>query len=74
MDSILNVKGLSKSYERAGHKTDAVRDVSFELREGEILGIVGSSGSGKSTLFCALSAALKPPTRGIYISTAGSFL
>ena len=67
MDSILNVKGLSKSYERAGHKTDAVRDVSFELREGEILGIVGSSGSGKSTLL-RLICGLEAPDEGhIYL-------
>ena len=50
MGSILSVKALSKSYERAGHKTLAVNNVSLELHSGEILGIVGSSGSGKSTL------------------------
>ena len=38
----------------------AVRDVSFDLMEGEILGIVGSNGSGKSTLLKAVSGVMVP--------------
>lgn len=63
MESILSVKSLSKSYERAGHKTTAVQDVSFELFGGEILGIVGTSGSGKSTLL-RLICGLEAPDEG----------
>ncbi len=67
MDNILSVKGLSKSYERAGHKTAAVRNVSFELHRGEILGVVGSSGSGKSTLLRLLCGLEAPDEGHIYL-------
>ena len=39
--------------------TRAVRDVSFELRRGEVLGIAGESGCGKSTLAYALARMLQ---------------
>ena len=55
MKNILSVKDLCRSYERNDIKTDALHDVSFELKYGEILGIVGTSGSGKSTLLRLIS-------------------
>ena len=50
MKNVIEVKHLSKSYK--SHK--AVDDLSFEVKEGEILGIMGKSGSGKTTLLRAL--------------------
>jgi D-methionine transport system ATP-binding protein len=48
-------------------KTDLLRDVSFELRRGDRLAIVGASGSGKTTLLRSLNR-LTEPTRGaIYL-------
>jgi branched-chain amino acid transport system ATP-binding protein len=55
----LTVEGLTK---RFGGFT-ALQDVSFEVREGEILGLIGPNGSGKTTMFNCISGAF-PPTGG----------
>lgn len=47
---------------------EALRDVSFELREGDRLGVMGHNGAGKSTLLQVL-AGVYPPTRGTYRCT-----
>ncbi|MBO4914303.1 MAG: ATP-binding cassette domain-containing protein, partial [Oscillospiraceae bacterium] len=54
-DLVLEVKNLSAWYRETGPRGrhvrhDVLRDVSFELRRGEILGLVGESGTGKTTL------------------------
>src|SRR3954462_5707918 len=53
---MLVVDGLSKSFD--GFL--AVKNVSFEVAEGEILGLIGPNGSGKSTTFNLVAGALKP--------------
>ncbi len=57
--SILSVEQVSKSF----GGLQAVRRVSFELREGELLGLIGPNGAGKTTLFHLLSGFL-PPDEG----------
>ena len=61
-DLILRVAGVSVEY-AARRPVRAVRDVSFELRRGEVLGIAGESGCGKSTLAYAIARLLRPPAR-----------
>ena len=56
MSAVLEVSNLRKSF---GGIT-AVNDVSFDVREGEILGIIGPNGSGKSTLFNCVLGQLMP--------------
>src|SRR6201987_49649 len=63
MTSILEVRDLHVSYRsRAGGSTAALARVSFDLRPGETLGVLGESGSGKSTLAASLLRLL--PAKG----------
>jgi branched-chain amino acid transport system ATP-binding protein len=58
---VLNVSGLTKNF---GGFT-AVNKVSFDLAEGEILGLIGPNGSGKSTTFNLIAGALEPTAGSI---------
>ncbi len=49
-DSILKVKGLKQYFRMGGRDLKAVDDVSFEVKKGEVFGIVGESGCGKTTI------------------------
>src|SRR5262245_1493130 len=63
MSAVLQVSNLRKSF---GGIT-AVNDVSFEVEEGEILGIIGPNGSGKSTLFNCVLGQLLPASGEVRI-------
>jgi len=56
---------ISKTYESGSVKTAALKDVSFEIKSGDFVAIMGPSGSGKSTLMHILGA-LDTPTSGEY--------
>lgn len=60
---ILKVKGLSVSYCGQGGCVEALKNVSWSIRKGEILGIVGESGCGKSTLALSILNLLPPDVK-----------
>jgi len=59
---------VSKSYDADTQlKTDALKDVSFKIEDGEFVGLIGHTGSGKSTLVQHMNGLLKPTGGEIYI-------
>lgn len=63
-DSQNSLKGRLINFKKRGYKTQhALKDIDFEVKEGEFLGIVGRNGSGKSTLL-KLIAGIYTPTKG----------
>ena len=66
-DIVLEVKNLNKSFGQGDTKVHALVDVSFSVKRGELLLIVGSSGSGKSTLLNMIGLLDKPTTGQVFI-------
>jgi peptide/nickel transport system ATP-binding protein len=60
---VLEIENLSIAYETRKGDVEAVRDVSFKVREGETLGLVGESGCGKSTIAYGIVNFLGPNGR-----------
>jgi D-xylose transport system ATP-binding protein len=58
-EPLLALKGFSKSF----GPVEALKEVDFELRAGEVVGLVGDNGAGKSTLIKAI-AGVQPPDEG----------
>ncbi len=55
MNNILEVKDIEKYFGNKGNVTKAIDHISFEVKQGEFVGIMGPSGSGKTTLLNCIS-------------------
>ena len=66
MKEIIRIEELRREFIVGGEKVKALRGVSFSIREGEFVTIMGTSGSGKSTLLNILGC-LDTPTSGDYL-------
>ena len=67
MDEILAVENLTKVYEKGENRVVAVDNVSFSVKRGEFVAIVGSSGSGKSTILHLIGGVDRPTSGKVYI-------
>ncbi|MBQ8558361.1 MAG: ABC transporter ATP-binding protein [Tyzzerella sp.] len=61
--AVLQVKGVSKSFEQE----QIIKDISIELREGEIVSLLGISGGGKTTLFNIIAGLSEPDGGKVYL-------
>jgi peptide/nickel transport system ATP-binding protein len=62
-EALLEIDNLSVDYETARGDLQALRNISFDVNKGDIVGIVGESGCGKSTLISSILRLIAPNTR-----------
>lgn len=64
---ILEVQSLRKYYGKQGNVTKAIDGLSFQVADGEFIGIMGSSGSGKTTLLNCIATTIRPTEGNILL-------
>ncbi len=69
MSSVLELKGINKSYLQGGVRIDVLKNTSLQINKGEVVALLGPSGCGKSTLL-HIAGLLDKPNQG-NISIAG---
>ena len=69
-EKLLEVCDLHKVYTKDGVPTKALNGISFNVLNGEYLGIMGASGSGKTTLLNCIATVIKPTSGQILLSGA----
>ena len=56
----ISLQGIRKTFEKAKERLEVIRDLTFDVREGEFVAIMGESGCGKTTLMNIISGFLAP--------------
>ena len=67
MKKILEVKNICKTYQSLNGEIEALKNISFDIKEGEYISIIGPSGCGKSTLLSIISGLESKSSGEIYI-------
>lgn len=65
---IVEIKNVEMNYHTLDGETVAIKDISLDVFNGEIIGIVGPSGCGKSTLLSIVAGLIKPTRGKVYIN------
>ena len=60
---MIELRHVSKVFETAGGRVEALKDISLTIPDGDVYGIIGMSGAGKSTLVRCINM-LERPTSG----------
>ncbi len=66
-DKVLEVENITKVYGKGENRTEALKGISFDVLEGEFLGIMGPSGSGKTTLLNSIATMIKVTSGKIWL-------
>jgi lipoprotein-releasing system ATP-binding protein len=72
-ECLIRVKGLHKSFINANIKLEVLRGINLDIRDSEVLALVGASGVGKSTLLHILGALDKPTSGQVYFRNEDLF-
>lgn len=68
-EKVVKIKNVGMNYHTLDGETVAIKDVSLDIFNGEIVGFVGPSGCGKSTLLSIVAGLIKPTRGNVYINS-----